>query len=189
MKVTISTIDEFDRRARRLAKKYKSLKDDLRTFQQEIMQNPLMGIDLGRGVRKIRMAITSKGKGKSGGARVLTLTVLVSEDADVTCLLSTTRRKSTTSRTATSSGSSARRGSKPPFLPSSVDINSTSSPAAHWTPAGDDAVCGDGATPRRPNRRICGRGATGRRSEAPCRCWQFLALSDARVPSRVSWCH
>ena len=86
MKVTISTIDEFDRRARRLAKKYKSLKDDLRTFQQEIMQNPLMGIDLGRGVRKIRMAITSKDKGKSGGARVLTLTVLVSEDADVTLL-------------------------------------------------------------------------------------------------------
>ncbi len=86
MKVTISTIDEFDRRARRLAKKYKLLKDDLRTFQQEIMQNPLMGIDLGRGVRKIRMAITSKGKGKSGGARVLTLTVLVSEDADVTLL-------------------------------------------------------------------------------------------------------
>ena len=86
MKVTISTIDEFDRRARRLAKKYKSLKDDLRTFQQEIMQNPLMGIDLGRGVRKIRMAIGSKGKGKSGGARVLTLTVLVSEDADVTLL-------------------------------------------------------------------------------------------------------
>ena len=86
MKVTISTTDEFDRRARRLAKKYKSLKDDLRSFQQEIMENPLMGTDLGRGVRKIRMAIGSKGKGKSGGARVLTLTVLVSEDADVTLL-------------------------------------------------------------------------------------------------------
>ena len=86
MSVTISTIDEFDRRARRLAKKYKSLKDDLRTLQQEIMENPIMGIDLGRGVRKIRMAIGSKGKGKSGGARVLTLTVLVSEDANVTLL-------------------------------------------------------------------------------------------------------
>ena len=86
MSVTISTIDEFDRRARRLAKKYKSLKDDLRTLQQEIMENPIMGIDLGRGLRKIRMAIGSKGKGKSGGARVLTLTVLVSEDANVTLL-------------------------------------------------------------------------------------------------------
>lgn len=86
MKVTISTTDEFDRCARRLAKKYKSLKDDLRSFQQEMMENPLMGTDLGRGVRKIRMAIGSKGKGKSGGARVLTLTVLVSDDADVTLL-------------------------------------------------------------------------------------------------------
>ncbi len=50
------------------------------------MENPFMGSDLGRGVRKIRMAIGSKGKGKSGGARVLTLTVLVSDDADVTLL-------------------------------------------------------------------------------------------------------
>ena len=50
------------------------------------MKNPFQGTDLGGGVRKIRMAIASKGKGKSGGARVLTLTVLVSEDADVTLL-------------------------------------------------------------------------------------------------------
>ena len=86
MKVTISTIDEFDRRVHQLAKKYKSLKADLKTLQQELMKNPLMGTDLGGGVRKIRMAIASKGKGKSGGARVLTLTVLVSDDADVTLL-------------------------------------------------------------------------------------------------------
>ena len=39
-----------------------------------------MGDDLGGGVRKIRMAIASKGKGKSGGARILTLNVKVSED-------------------------------------------------------------------------------------------------------------
>ncbi|MBQ4393489.1 MAG: type II toxin-antitoxin system RelE/ParE family toxin [Prevotella sp.] len=87
MKVTISTIGEFDRRARRLAKKYKSLKNDLRTFQQELMKNPFQGSDLGGGVRKIRMAIGSKGKGRSGGARVLTLNVLVSDDADEVTLL------------------------------------------------------------------------------------------------------
>ena len=40
MKVTISTIDEFDRQAHRLAKKYKSLKDDLKTLQQELMKKP-----------------------------------------------------------------------------------------------------------------------------------------------------
>ena len=39
-----------------------------------------MGDDLGGGVRKIRMAIASKGKGKSGGATILTLNVKVSED-------------------------------------------------------------------------------------------------------------
>lgn len=86
MKVTISTIEEFDRQARRLAKKYKSLKADLMILQEEIMDNPFIGSDLGSGIRKIRLAIASKGKGKSGGARVLTLTVLVSEDAEVTLL-------------------------------------------------------------------------------------------------------
>ena len=86
MKVTISTIEEFDRQARRLAKKYKSLKADLMILQKEIMDNPFIGSDLGSGIRKIRLAIASKGKGKSGGARVLTLTVLVSEDAEVTLL-------------------------------------------------------------------------------------------------------
>ncbi len=86
MKVTISTIEEFDRQARRLAKKYKSLKADLMILQKEIMEDPFIGSDLGSGIRKIRLAIASKGKGKSGGARVLTLTVLVSEDAEVTLL-------------------------------------------------------------------------------------------------------
>mgnify|MGYP000010245773 CR=1 FL=1 len=45
----------------------------------DLEQNPLLGTDLGHGLRKVRMKITSKGKGKSGGARVITLTVLISE--------------------------------------------------------------------------------------------------------------
>lgn len=86
MKVTVTLGDDFKRQARRLSKKYKSLKGDLEDFQDSIKENPFQGSDLGGGVRKIRMAVGSKGKGKSGGARVLTLTVLVSEDADVTLL-------------------------------------------------------------------------------------------------------
>jgi len=86
MKVTIRLHDEFKRQFRRLRKKYQSLTDDLENFQKELKKNPLQGDDLGNGVRKIRMAIGSKGKGKSGGARVLTLNVLVSEDAEVTLL-------------------------------------------------------------------------------------------------------
>ena len=86
MSVTLHLHDEFKRQFRRLKKKYQSLTDDLEDFQKELIKNPLQGSDLGGGVRKIRMAIASKGKGKSGGARVLTLTVLVSDDADVTLL-------------------------------------------------------------------------------------------------------
>ncbi|MBO4431203.1 MAG: type II toxin-antitoxin system RelE/ParE family toxin [Bacteroidaceae bacterium] len=86
MNVVISLHDEFKRQFKRLSKKYRSLIDDVDTFQKELMKNPFQGSDLGGGVRKIRMAIGSKGKGKSGGARVLTLTILVSDDADVTLL-------------------------------------------------------------------------------------------------------
>ena len=88
MKVTISTIDEFKRQARRLSKKYKSLINDLRSFQKELKDNPFQGIDLGGGVRKIRMAISSKGKGKSGGARVITYNVkqLVGDEVLITLM-------------------------------------------------------------------------------------------------------
>ena len=61
-------------------KKYHSLKTDYNAWLDEIYKNPLVGDDLGGGVRKIRMAIADKGKGKSGGARILTLNVKVSED-------------------------------------------------------------------------------------------------------------
>lgn len=71
---------EFKRQFKRLAKKYHSLRDDIDGWRKEISQNPFVGDDLGGGVRKIRMAIADKGKGKSGGARILTLNVMVSED-------------------------------------------------------------------------------------------------------------
>ena len=86
MNVTIHLHDEFKRQFRQLKKKYRSLTDDLENFQLSLKENPFQGDDLGGGVRKIRMAIASKGKGKSGGARVLTLNVLVSDDADITLL-------------------------------------------------------------------------------------------------------
>ena len=79
MNVTLHLHDEFKRQFRRLSKKYRSLIDDLEIFQKELQENPLQGVDLGSGVRKIRMTIASKGKGKSDGARVLTLNVLVSD--------------------------------------------------------------------------------------------------------------
>lgn len=44
------------------------------------MNNPFQGSELVPGIRKIRMTIESKGKGKSGGARVITMTYYISEE-------------------------------------------------------------------------------------------------------------
>ena len=46
-----------------------------------MQNNPLQGTDLGNGVKKVRMAIVSKGKGKSGGARVITYSIRQNADS------------------------------------------------------------------------------------------------------------
>ncbi len=75
MRFEIHTISHFDKRVKKLVKKYKSIKKDIAELSSELESNPYIGVDLGGGVRKIRMAISDKGKGKSGGARVITYTV------------------------------------------------------------------------------------------------------------------
>lgn len=72
----IIATDEFKRCAKPLAKRYKSFNKDYQNLLDELEKNPQLGIDLGNGYRKVRMAIKSKGKGKSGGARVITLDAL-----------------------------------------------------------------------------------------------------------------
>ena len=87
MNWTISTVPDFDREAKRLAKKYKSLRTDLSQLQKDLKQNPFLGVEILPGVRKIRMAITSKGKGKSGGARVISfIAVSDSDNGDIILL-------------------------------------------------------------------------------------------------------
>ena len=77
MNYAIVTTDDFDKEVKSLAKKYRSLLDDLENFKNELLKNPTMGHDLGDNIRKVRMAITSKNKGKRGGARVITVNVLI----------------------------------------------------------------------------------------------------------------
>jgi mRNA-degrading endonuclease RelE of RelBE toxin-antitoxin system len=77
----------FLRELKRLSKKYRSLKTDLQRLQDELSFNPTIGTDLGRGVRKVRMAIGSKNKGKSHGARVITFTYQLDEENGVINLL------------------------------------------------------------------------------------------------------
>lgn len=74
MRYRIKTHQDFDKEFKRLCKKYSSLKADLSALGKSLSENPDQGTSLGKGVRKVRMAIASKGKGKSHGARVITYT-------------------------------------------------------------------------------------------------------------------
>lgn len=84
MNYTIKTAKSFDKEIKRLRKRYASIADDYENLLNELRNNPHLGTDLGGGLRKIRMAITSKGRGKSGGARVITFSVVVAvEETDI----------------------------------------------------------------------------------------------------------
>jgi len=84
MNYAIATTKDFENQFKRLLKKYHSLRSDIEIFKKELLDNPETGDDLGNNIRKVRMAIASKNKGKSGGARVITCTVLVDvENSDI----------------------------------------------------------------------------------------------------------
>ena len=72
MNYRIISIPEFDKQLKRLSKKYPSLKQEVFELSQSLASNPQAGSPLGNHCFKIRLSIASKGKGKSGGARVVT---------------------------------------------------------------------------------------------------------------------
>ena len=80
MKCKITVTPDFARELKRLSKRYPSLKQDYSDFLEELRKNPLMGTKLGKHLHKVRFSIASKGKGKSGGARVISYNVLVETD-------------------------------------------------------------------------------------------------------------
>lgn len=67
----IELSENFKKEAKKLSKKYSSLKTDLANLFEELEKNPTIGVSLGNDIYKIRLAITSKNKGKSGGARII----------------------------------------------------------------------------------------------------------------------
>ena len=78
--IAIELSDIFQKDFNKLARRYRSLSADMNNFIQSIRENPIQGVELGNNLRKVRMAITSKGKGKRGGARVITYTINVQEE-------------------------------------------------------------------------------------------------------------
>jgi mRNA-degrading endonuclease RelE of RelBE toxin-antitoxin system len=71
----------FYRKAKRLLKKYASLNKNLAQLQNDLVRNPQMGVNYGSNIYKIRIADESKGKGKSGGFRVITYLIEETENS------------------------------------------------------------------------------------------------------------
>lgn len=78
-KVIYSTV--FIRKAKDLKKKHASLISDLEILEKSLIDNPKQGVNLGGGLYKLRLAIKSKGKGKSGGYRIITYLVNQSSES------------------------------------------------------------------------------------------------------------
>ncbi|HNH67073.1 MAG TPA: type II toxin-antitoxin system RelE/ParE family toxin [Bacteroidia bacterium] len=79
MSYNIIAVPTFRKELKKLAKKYHSLKTDLAVLFESLEENPTQGTSLGRNCYKIRLAISSKGKGKSGGARLITNFVIADD--------------------------------------------------------------------------------------------------------------
>jgi mRNA-degrading endonuclease RelE of RelBE toxin-antitoxin system len=72
MNCNIIAIDGFHRDVKRLSKKYLSLKSDLKGLEAQLLQTPRTGVMIRENTYKIRLAVKSKGRGKSGGMRIIT---------------------------------------------------------------------------------------------------------------------
>lgn len=79
MSYSIIPTHRFEKELKRLAKKYPSLKNEFAQLIQDILENPETGTFIGNNCYKVRLAIGSKGKGKSGGARVITYLYIETE--------------------------------------------------------------------------------------------------------------
>ena len=77
MSFNIIPTPPFEKDLKQLAKKYPSVKKDITDLATKLLKEPKLGTPLGNDCYKIRMAITSKGRGKSGGARVITFVQIV----------------------------------------------------------------------------------------------------------------
>jgi len=79
MSYKIITIAPFDKKAKRLSKKYPSLKSEFAELFKILEVNPMLGSKVFKNCYKIRFSIKSKGKGKSGGARIITYVIIEEE--------------------------------------------------------------------------------------------------------------
>jgi hypothetical protein len=80
-------LDNFKHDAKRLMKKYRSLKHELEQFIETTENKGAQGTPLGGGLFKARLAVKSKGKGKSGGMRIISYQNIILASKDNTIYL------------------------------------------------------------------------------------------------------
>ncbi len=80
MKYKVTSIPNFDRQFKKLHKKYPSLKKDLKNLAIQLQTTPKLGTPLGNNCYKIRFAISSKSRGKSGGGRIITHLIIAEKE-------------------------------------------------------------------------------------------------------------
>lgn len=98
MSYRVSTIPLVDKQAKRLAKKFPSLKKDLARLIEILIDEPFNGTSLGNNFFKIRLAIESKGRGKSGGARLVTYIKVASNTVYLVSIFDTTEKSTITDK-------------------------------------------------------------------------------------------
>jgi hypothetical protein len=83
MPCELRTTEKFEKEAKRLIKKFPSLKSELKVLSESLSLNPKQGTAIGKNFFKIRLAIKSKGSGKSGGARVITNLIVQRRELEI----------------------------------------------------------------------------------------------------------
>jgi hypothetical protein len=86
MSFSIYTTDFFDKELKKIARKYPSVKNDYKSLVNSLKYDPRQGQALGKDCYKIRMAISSKSKGKSGGSRVISCVKIVAGSVFLLCI-------------------------------------------------------------------------------------------------------
>ena len=98
MSYSVKTIPRFERDLKRLTKKYPSLKTEYINLVQSLKESPNQGTALGNQCYKIRLSIAFKGKGKSGGARVITHLQIVNETVFLLSIFDKSERENISDR-------------------------------------------------------------------------------------------
>jgi hypothetical protein len=98
MSYSILSIPLFDKQAKRFAKKHPSLKKDLADLILHLELKPDEGTPLGNNFYKIRWAVSSKGKGKSGGVRIITYVKILQNTVYLSSIYDKSERENITDK-------------------------------------------------------------------------------------------